>query len=83
MNSTLRIYCIYDARAEAHLTPFFYANDSMANRAFSNIIKDDNHPFSKTPEDYDLVVVGEFDSSTGGITPVQPTVICAGRSIKA
>lgn len=60
-----KIYTVYDAKAEAYLTPFFAMTNGLALRSFSDAVKDPEHPFCKYAEDYTLFLIGEYDDKTG------------------
>jgi len=69
----LRCFSIHDAKAQAFLTPFFFATDGQAIRVFSDTVRDPNHAFGKHPEDYSLFRIGEFDLSTGRVGGIDGT----------
>lgn len=58
-------YSVLDTKAAAFTTPMFLQRDEMAIRAFSDAVKDPNHPMHKHPEDYHLYWIGEFDDTAG------------------
>ena len=64
----LKIYTIFDQKADAYLNPFFLPNDALATRTFKDCTNDDNHAFGKNPEDYTLFNLGSFDTNTGKFT---------------
>lgn len=64
-----KIYSIHDKKAEAYLPPFFLHSQGMAIRAFSDLVKQEKHPFHLHPEDYTLFEIGEYDDTSGRITP--------------
>ena len=59
----LKMYCIYDSAAGAYMRPFFVQTDSVATRAFSDLVMDAQHEIGKHPEHYSLFRVGEFDDN--------------------
>jgi hypothetical protein len=59
----LRIFSVYDSKAEAYLPPFFMPNKGQAIRVFADAAKDPNHQFGKHPEDYTLFDLGQFSDS--------------------
>jgi hypothetical protein len=63
-------YAVYDNRAEAFIPPFFMVNDSVAQRAFSDAASDSSHQFRKHPTDFTLFKIGEYDDSTGTLSPL-------------
>lgn len=69
----LRMFTIFDAKAEAYIQPFFAPNDKLALRMFETAALDEKHAFYRNAEDYHLFEIGEFDQTTGtikGFTPV-------------
>lgn len=61
----LKLFAIYDTKAEAYMTPFYLATKGMALRVFADCCNDPDHNFGKNPEDYVLFELGEFDANTG------------------
>jgi len=61
----LRLYCIYDSKAEQFSPPQVYHNDMLALRAFEGIVNDDKMLIKKYPEDFTLYYVGNLDDSDG------------------
>lgn len=64
----LKVFTMYDSKAEAYLQPFFMVNAGMAIRALTEVINDVNHTFCKHAADYTLFEIGTFDDSTSEIT---------------
>jgi len=63
----LKVYSVYDSKAECFGTPFFMGTRGMAIRAFSDLAGDFKSNVSRHPEDYSLFEIGEFDDSKGSI----------------
>ena len=61
----LRLYSIYDSKAEQFSPPQVYHNDLLALRAFEGIVNDDKMFIKKYPEDFSLYYVGNLDDSDG------------------
>jgi hypothetical protein len=61
----LHVFTVRDSKAEAYLQPFYVPNESVARRAMTDCIEDDNHAFGKHPEDYALYALGVYDDSNG------------------
>lgn len=57
----LKMFTIYDSKAEAYLPPFYLSASGQAIRHFSDTASDPNHAFCKHPSDYTLFEVGIFD----------------------
>lgn len=61
----LRLYSIYDSKAEQFSPPQVYHNDMLALRAFEGIVNDDKMLICKYPEDFSLHYVGNLGDSDG------------------
>lgn len=61
----LRLYSIYDEKAEQFSPPQVYHNDMLALRAFQGIVNDDKMLIKKYPEDFSLYYVGNIGDSDG------------------
>lgn len=59
------IFSVYDAKAEAFLTPIFVTAEGVATRSFGAACQDPAHDFNKFSEDYVLFKLGLFDESIG------------------
>jgi hypothetical protein len=63
----LKIFTVFDCKAEAYLQPFFMKSKGEAIRAFSDTSNDQNHNFGKHPEDFTLFELGTYDESNASI----------------
>lgn len=61
----MRLYSIYDDKAEQFSPPQVYLNDMLALRAFQGIVNDDKMLIKKYPEDFSLYYVGNIGDSDG------------------
>jgi len=57
------IFSIYDSKIEAYLPPFFMQTKAASIRAITDTMQDQQHPFSKHPEDYTLFFLGTYDDN--------------------
>lgn len=64
----LKMFSVYDIKAEAYLPPFFLPTVGMAVRTFADCARSKDHQFGKNPEDYILYELGTFDDSSGVVT---------------
>lgn len=64
----MKIFGIYDSKAEAFLNPFFMKSKGEAIRAVSSLVADANHNFCKYAADFTLFELGEFEDNSGNIT---------------
>lgn len=74
MNTISFLFSVYDRAAESFAPPFLCPHNGIAIRGFQDAINDNRREsdISKHPDDFDLYVVGQFDSSTGRIEPIKP-----------
>lgn len=61
----LRLYSIYDSKAEQFSPPQVYHNDMLALRAFEGIVNDDKMLIKKYPEDFTLYYIGSLGDGDG------------------
>lgn len=61
----LRLYSIYDSKAEQFSPPQVYHNDMLALRAFEGIVNDDKMLIKNYPEDFSIYYVGNLGDSDG------------------
>ena len=61
----LRLYSIYDSKAEQFSPPQVYHNDMLALRAFEGLVNDDKTLINSYPEDFSLYYVGNLGDSDG------------------
>ncbi len=71
MNRISQIFATYDRAGESFLLPFAAPHTGVAVRGFSDAILNSPTPsdISNHPDDFDLYLLGQFDSSTGVIIP--------------
>jgi len=67
-------YTIYDSQLEAYYQDHSMENDNMAIREFADLSNGDTK-IAKNPEDYSLWRIGTFETTTGELTPQEPTCI--------
>lgn len=60
----VKLFAIYDSKAEAYLPPFFMKSKGEAIRALSNHVNDPQHNFNKYAADFTLFELGSWDDST-------------------
>lgn len=74
----LKMFSVYDSKAEFYLPPFYFKSKGEALRAFSETVNDSKSTFYKYPGDFTLFEVGEFDETSCSfnllITPVSQGV---------
>jgi len=65
----MRIYSIYDTKAEHYGNPVFIRTDAEARRMFSQIATDEQTEIGRHPEDFILYRIGTWDAENGMIKP--------------
>lgn len=63
----LRIFSVYDKKAQTFFSPFYYLNKALALRAFGEIVADPKSSIYKYPADFQIFLLGDFDEQTGQI----------------
>ena len=74
---------IYDAKAEAWLTPMFFQAVGQAYRSFEDVVNSEDSEFYKHPEDYTLFLIGDWDERSGQFTVHEaPVPLAKGVDVK-
>lgn len=74
----MKIYSLYDKKAEKFGTPFTTINHNVAIREFAMACNEPKSPMFMYPEDIELTYIGDFDEITGTIKAEKPiTLTCA------
>lgn len=60
----LRVYSIFDRKAEVFNAPMCFVNDDILRRALTQIIPNDAD-MQRFPEDFDVYFIGTFDNGSG------------------
>lgn len=68
----IKVYAVYDSKVKAYMQPFFSQSDRDATIAFRVAANDGKSVISTHPQDFSLMALGEFDDSTGRLTPYIP-----------
>ena len=61
----VKVFTVYDSKAEAYLPPFYARSTGDAIRRFSDTANDVSHDFNKHAADFTLFEIGEFDELQG------------------
>ncbi len=77
----LKMFSVYDSKAEAYTPPFYEKTMGLAVRAFQETCNLADHPFNKYPEDYTLFSVGDFDDQNAKIE-LYATPVPVGKAIE-
>jgi len=71
----MRIYSIYDTKAEQYGNPVFMRTDAEARRGFGQVAADTQTEIGRHPEDFILYRIGTWNPEKGVITPEAGTCI--------
>lgn len=63
----MKIFSVYDDKADAFLPPFFFKTEAQALRAFAAAANEEGHDFQKHAADYTLFEIGDFSEQVGNI----------------
>lgn len=75
----MRMYSIFDIKAQWYMSPTTIRNDEEAKRMFGDLAADERLEIGKHPEDFLLVRVGTFNNETGQLEGTEPTIIAKGE----
>jgi len=64
----MKIFSIYDSKAEAYNSPFYMQTQSLAIRAFTDEANNESSQIGKHPADFTLFYMGEYDDHTASFT---------------
>jgi len=76
----MRLYTVYDNKAEQYGNPVASRTDAEARRQFGVVARDPSTEIGKHPEDFVLFRIGSYDNETGIITP--ETGPCIAKAIE-
>jgi len=68
----LKMFALYDSKAEAFGPPFFLDTIGQAVRALMDIVNDNQSMVSRHPADFVLYEVGDYDSQTAVVNNKNP-----------
>jgi len=68
----LKVMSVHDSKVGSYHRPFFQRSIGEAMRSWESIVNDPQTEFAKFPGDFTLFQVGEYDESTGILTPLSP-----------
>lgn len=71
----VKIFSLYDLKAQVFTTPFFMIHTGQAVRACIDLGTDQRTTVGRYPNDFTLYQIGVFDDQTGTITSLPPNPI--------
>lgn len=72
----LKVFAIYDSKAEAYMQPFMMQTRGQAIRSFSDLVNDGKSQLNKHPEDFTLFEIADFEDQKGIYTPLKTHASC-------
>lgn len=78
----LQAIVLYDAKANTYSSPFFSPTTEAAKRDFGLLCNDGKSLQSQFPADFDLYLVGEYDTFTAVFRPVDRVHLANGVDVK-
>ena len=78
----LQAIVLYDAKANTYSPPFFSPTREAAKRDFGMLVNDGKSLQSQFPADFDLFVVGEYDTLTAVFRPFDKVHLANGVDVK-
>jgi len=67
----MKIYTIYDSKADAHTQPFFAQDAAVATRMFERAAMNKDHTMHTHPFDFTLFELGDWNEKTAVIKPLR------------
>lgn len=72
----INIYAIFDTAIQSFGgNPFYQRTNAAAVRDVKGAMEQQDHPFAKNPEDFELHKLGTYNEETGEIAPAKELVI--------
>lgn len=68
-NGMMKVYTIWDAKAETHTQPFFADGEPVAVRMFERAAMETSHTMHTHPGDFTLFEIAEWDDIDGLMHP--------------
>lgn len=80
----LHIFAIRDRATDQYGNPVFAFSAGQAIRSFGDEVNrsDPNNPYYAHPDDYDLYVLGYFDTASGKFVTQDPEQVAIGKNLK-
>lgn len=72
--SVLKVYSVFDSKAQAFLQPFHALNAAVASRMIADAVRQPDHMFRTHAADFTLMELGDFDDLTGTFSNHQTAV---------
>lgn len=66
----LKVFSVFDEKAQVFGQPFFLPHNGIALRSFSDLVQDSQTSINRHPEDFKLYLIGSYDDNSGSLNPV-------------
>lgn len=70
----LKVFTVYDSKAETYAQPFFSSTTGQAIRSFQDAVEQPDHIFNKHAADFTLFEIGVYDDATGALHSLEAKV---------
>lgn len=70
----LKMFSVFDSKANAYLQPFFAPSAGVAIRNFSDACNQEDHGFHQHAGDFTLFEIGQFDQESGGFQTLKTPI---------
>lgn len=78
----LKVYSVFDEKAEEFSPPFYQANDRLAQRMVTESARGNGNMLAAYPEDFKLYRLGTFDTNSGKLEREDiPVLVCAVKDL--
>lgn len=77
----LNVYSIYDKIADEYSLPFFNVKEQLAVRDFSAVVNMDGSKIKDNPDDFELFLVGSFDTESACFDDLENSFVCNATSL--
>ena len=75
------LYSIHDKNAGIYYAPRVYAGDVMAVRDHQKLFRNVETDFNRWPDEFELVMIAEFEPKTGEVFHIKHKVIVQGTTL--
>lgn len=77
----VKMFAVYDSKAEAYMMPQYYNTAGLAERAFTQAVNTADTQFFSCPEDFTLFELGTYDDH-GAVFDIYAAPVCVVKAIQ-
>jgi hypothetical protein len=77
----LQVFSVYDKAVHAFMQPFYARSKGEALRSFTEACNQEAHNFNKHSADFSLMLMGEFDDSSGIFSCTDPSRVVSAAEV--